>query len=426
MESRAQLLNLSSLPTTTETSSLPYIINTTIRTTSSLSGSNTANHSSISSNRDIVFKQSWNKTSSDDIVSSSTATPPAVDVIYDLLNRALNNLLFDESFDQTPPTTTSVTTASAEDSFDLSIGSKPSRLPTRPLNSDHINHSETITHLLRHKSTTLSPATPPFSTLNHSKIATTMAPLTPRLGDVPEILILHKSDGFTPDSYDDMTIFPDFSDYNNETTSILPTMIVPNGTDFGSGTDLSFQRVCFVSPEDYDLIPSVLCSSLFVLGIVFCTFGARCSRAFAFFLASLLSGLIAYLTLTKVTDYRSLSADIIPPEVALLLLACLIGIVVGTIISLVNPLAAIVVGTHFGALIGVAILTVIFTVRPWVPELQGPIPPGMGIIFGTVLALAGAIATVNMPKGQLCFSFVICLFSFFGALFLFKIACNQF
>jgi len=107
------------------------------------------------------------------------------------------------------------------------------------------------------------------------------------------------------------------SPWSSVAPSATPTFVAPNVT---------LPEYCSASPEDYDLIPSVLCPSLFVVGLVFALFGSRAARAFAFFSSALVFSLLSHTAAPYMLEQRALytlpqtelvSSDFLPSSASL-------------------------------------------------------------------------------------------------------------
>ncbi|UXI21723.1 hypothetical protein NH340_JMT07666 [Sarcoptes scabiei] len=156
--------------------------------------------------------------------------------------------------------------------------------------------------------------------------------------------------------------------------------------------------ICFSSPEDYDLFWSMLCSSFLVVAIVYLTYGYRCFRALSFFMATLL-GAILFHTICTAESIQFISNDFIPYGSHML--ALMAGILFGIITMLVFQLGLFVIGLHFGLLMAITILFVIYLLQSHYEILQTTtLSPLTLIIFFLTLSLLGVLLTIYHTKGS--------------------------
>lgn len=158
----------------------------------------------------------------------------------------------------------------------------------------------------------------------------------------------------------------------------------------------SFNSYCYSSPEDYELITSMLCSSLFVLGIVYLTYGYRCFRAIAFFTGLAFGTALAYAVCT--------AEHLVPPSYAYgygnLIVALAAGLLVALFNMLVIYIGLFVIGFHLGLLFGAGMLIVIYLLRPYFVVLQPPLSALTLLIFFMAVSLVGALSTIYFSKGK--------------------------
>ncbi len=158
----------------------------------------------------------------------------------------------------------------------------------------------------------------------------------------------------------------------------------------------SSSAFCYSSPEDYELFTSMLCSSLLVLGIVYCTYGYRCFRAVAFFTGLVFGTALVYAVATAEHLVTSL-------PYGNLVLALAAGLLVGLLTCLVITIGLFVVGLHLGLLLGTALLTVIYLLRPYFDVLQAPLSALTLLILTVAIGLVGAFTTIYFSKGKATF-----------------------
>lgn len=161
------------------------------------------------------------------------------------------------------------------------------------------------------------------------------------------------------------------------------------GTD---DTDLiSYNTLCYSSPEDYELVTSVLCSSLLVLGVVYFTFGYRCFRAVAFFAGLVFGTVLVYAVCT--------AENLIPFAYGNLAVSFAAGFFIALLTMLVTYIGLFVIGIHLGVLLCAALLIVIYLLRPYYEILQPPLSALTLLILFVAVSLVGAISTVYFSKG---------------------------
>ena len=129
-------------------------------------------------------------------------------------------------------------------------------------------------------------------------------------------------------------------------------------------------RQCFHSPDDYELITSMLCSSLLVLGIVYFTYGYRCFRAFSFFVGFLLGAILFHTICTA--ENISIVPTLIPQH-GNLIASLLAGLMIGLFTMLVAYLGLFIIGIHLGLMLAIGLLIVIYLLRPYYIPLQAPL-----------------------------------------------------
>jgi hypothetical protein len=148
--------------------------------------------------------------------------------------------------------------------------------------------------------------------------------------------------------------------------------------------------ICYSSPEEYELITSVICSTLIVLGIVYLIYGYRCFKAVMF--------LTGFAFATTVIYIICLAENLLPMygNVSVSLVA---GFLFGLITSLVAYVGLFMLGFHLGLLLSCATLIVIYLMAPYI-DLVEP-PNSAWIIFAIFMALGltGACATLYFQKG---------------------------
>lgn len=156
-------------------------------------------------------------------------------------------------------------------------------------------------------------------------------------------------------------------------------------------------RSCFSSPEEYEIIPAMLCSSLFVLGIVYILYGYRCFRAISF-ITGLIFGCLATHSLL-VIDKRTISLVVVPYGNVITILAS--GFALAILSALIISIGLFIVGFNLGALFGVVVLIVIYLCKPYYPPLEQPLSVFTLLIFLVAISLVGSIATLYFSKGML-------------------------
>lgn len=159
-------------------------------------------------------------------------------------------------------------------------------------------------------------------------------------------------------------------------------------------------RSCYSSPEEYEIIPAMLCSSLFVLGIVYILYGYRCFRAISFITGLIFGCLAAHSFL--VIDKRTITLGMLPYGNVITTLAS--GLALALLSALVIFVGLFVVGFNLGALFGVSVLIVIYLCRPYYPALEPPLSLATLLIFLVSISLVGSIATLYFSKGTLLVS----------------------
>ncbi|KAH9416265.1 hypothetical protein DERP_000764 [Dermatophagoides pteronyssinus] len=155
-------------------------------------------------------------------------------------------------------------------------------------------------------------------------------------------------------------------------------------------------RQCFHSPEDYELITSMLCSSLLVLGVVYFTYGYRCFRAFSFFVGFILGAILFHTICTA--ENISIVPTLIPQH-GNLIASLLAGLMIGLFTMLVAYLGLFIIGIHLGLMLAIGLLIVIYLLRSYYIPLQAPLSSLTLLVFFISLSLVGSLTTVYFSKG---------------------------
>lgn len=147
---------------------------------------------------------------------------------------------------------------------------------------------------------------------------------------------------------------------------------------------------CYSSPEDYELIPSVICSTLIVLGIVYLIYGYRCFKAVMF-----LNGFAFATTII----YIICMAENLLPMYGNVSVSLVAGVLFGLITMLVTYVGLFMLGFHFGLLFSCATLIVIYLLTPFIDSVQPPNSAWILFIIFMSLGLTGACLTLYFQKG---------------------------
>lgn len=316
-------------------------------------------------------------------------------------------VLFNQSSSGSPTNYTSSEDTSTEDLFDymrrfnlnlfssnnssedvdlMSTSLSPKYSPTHPSiirTTVSSEQSKSVTMSPVHSSTFSidSMATDLFDAILHRNSTTKPTP-----SPTSEVSIFDTSSA--SDTIENFVDFNDTSYYVNKPKFDLTTAIT-NDDDSGL---FSFNSLCYSSPEDYELITSMLCSSLLVLGVVYFTYGYRCFRALAFFAGLVFGTILTYSLCT--------AENLIAFQYGNLIISLSVGIFIALLTMLVTYIGLFVIGLHLGLLLGSGLLIVIYLLRPYYEILQPPLSALTLLIFFVAVSLVGALSTVYFSKGN--------------------------
>lgn len=171
------------------------------------------------------------------------------------------------------------------------------------------------------------------------------------------------------------------SDYMLEKERITTTSARPPGVS----SDVPEDYGCHVpgSDEELDVATSIICSMLFVFGVVYCLFGYRCFKAVMFLTGFMFGSVVVYLICQE---------ESLLPTFGNAGVAIGAGILFGLVTMLVQYVGLFMTGFHSGLLTGVVVVLVMDTFRRpatvWVT---------VGILIGCGLLLA--VLTLYWQKG---------------------------
>ena len=149
--------------------------------------------------------------------------------------------------------------------------------------------------------------------------------------------------------------------------------------------------VCYSTPDDYELIPSVICSTLVVLGVVYLMYGYRCFKAVLFLIGFAFGTTIIYLICT---------VEKLMPMYGNVSVSVLAGLLFGLITVLVVYVGLFMLGFHLGLLSTCAILIVIYLLTPYVESVEPPNSVWILFVIFMSMGLTGACATLYFQKGM--------------------------
>lgn len=204
----------------------------------------------------------------------------------------------------------------------------------------------------------------------------------------PEVVIyepIASSEGPDTESFNVSSFFVNKPNLSHTTTTAI---LSEDESEFGS----PFSSLCYSTPEDYELITSMLCSSLLVLGVVYFTYGYRCFRALAFSAGLVLGTALVFAVCT--------AEHMVPLPYGNLAMALVVGLFLGLLTMLVTYIGLFVIGLHLGLLSSSALLIVIYLLRPFFEVLQPPLSALTLLIFFVAASLVGALSTVYFAKGE--------------------------
>ncbi|CAG2102297.1 unnamed protein product [Medioppia subpectinata] len=147
---------------------------------------------------------------------------------------------------------------------------------------------------------------------------------------------------------------------------------------------------CYSTPDDYELIQSVICSTLIVLGIVYLLYGYRCFKAIMFLTGFAFGTTIIYMICT---------AENLLPVYGNVSVSLVAGLLFGLITVLVVYVGLFMLGFHLGLIFTCATLIVIYLLSPYIDSIEPP--NSVWILFAIFmsLGLTGACATLYFQKG---------------------------
>lgn len=148
---------------------------------------------------------------------------------------------------------------------------------------------------------------------------------------------------------------------------------------------------CYSTPDDYELIPSVICSTLVVLGVVYLLYGYRCFKAVLFLTGFAFGTTIIYLICT---------VEKLMPMYGNVSVSVLAGLLFGLITVLVVYVGLFMLGFHLGLLSTCATLIVIYLLTPYVDQLEPPNSVWLLFVIFMSMGLTGACATLYFHKGR--------------------------
>ncbi|OTF71817.1 hypothetical protein BLA29_006214 [Euroglyphus maynei] len=183
-------------------------------------------------------------------------------------------------------------------------------------------------------------------------------------------------------------------------STTMADIFVENIRPDDTNSIFSFGSQCLHSPEDYELITSMLCSSLLVLGVVYFTYGYRCFRAFSFFVGFVLGAILFHTICTA--ENISIVPTLIPQH-GNLIASLIAGLMIGLFTMLVAYLGLFIIGIHLGLMLAIGLLIVIYLLRPYYIPLQAPLSSLTLLIFFVALSLVGSLTTVYFSKDDISF-----------------------
>ncbi|XP_054156563.1 transmembrane protein 198-like [Oppia nitens] len=147
---------------------------------------------------------------------------------------------------------------------------------------------------------------------------------------------------------------------------------------------------CYSTPDDYELIPSVFCSSLIVFGIIYLIYGYRCFKAVLFLTGFAFGTTVIYMICT---------AENLLPMYGNIGVSVVAGLLFGLITVLVVYVGLFMLGFHLGLIANCAILIVIYLLEPYIDSVDPP--NSVWILFALFMSsgLTGACSTLYFQKG---------------------------
>ncbi|CAG2163711.1 unnamed protein product, partial [Oppiella nova] len=166
---------------------------------------------------------------------------------------------------------------------------------------------------------------------------------------------------------------------------------VPNITSMDATIEtITPVDMCYSTPDDYELIPSVICSTLIVFGIIYLIYGYRCFKAIMFLTGFAFGTTIIYMICT---------AENLLPMYGNISVSLVAGLLFGLITVLVVYVGLFMLGFHLGLIFTCATLVVIYILSPYVHSIEPP--NSVWILFAIFmsLGLTGACSTLYFQKG---------------------------
>ncbi|KAH9527689.1 hypothetical protein DERF_001696 [Dermatophagoides farinae] len=165
--------------------------------------------------------------------------------------------------------------------------------------------------------------------------------------------------------------------FHTSTTDISVENIQTDDTLMNNIFSFAGDSQCFHSPDDYELITSMLCSIFFV---------------------GFLLGAILFHTICTAENI-SITIPVLIPQHGNLIAALFAGLIIGSITMLVAYFGLFIIGINFGLMLAIGLLIVIYLLRPYYIPLQAPLSSLTLLIFFVALSLVGSLTTVYFSKG---------------------------
>ncbi|KAH7636483.1 hypothetical protein HUG17_10453 [Dermatophagoides farinae] len=163
--------------------------------------------------------------------------------------------------------------------------------------------------------------------------------------------------------------------FHTSTTDISVENIQTDDTLMNNIFSFAGDSQCFHSPDDYELITSML-----------------------FFFVGFLLGAILFHTICTAENI-SITIPVLIPQHGNLIAALFAGLIIGSITMLVAYFGLFIIGINFGLMLAIGLLIVIYLLRPYYIPLQAPLSSLTLLIFFVALSLVGSLTTVYFSKG---------------------------
>ena len=183
------------------------------------------------------------------------------------------------------------------------------------------------------------------------------------------------------------------SNTSMSTTSILSTTwrtpVLEINTTGIDGTVQFYS--CYSDPNDYEVVPSIICAILLLIGIVYLTYGYRCFKAVLFLTGFAFGTTVIYMICT--TEH-------LLPQLGNISVSVVAGLLFGLITVLVVYVGLFMLGFHLGLLSTCATLVVVYILSPYIDSIEAP--NSVWLVFALFMGsgLVGSFATLYFQRGE--------------------------